>query len=59
MEVYNESKIGNYPDIINYECSKKIIKQMEKCVCKIKFEKENKEKTDIQGAGFFLQNSFS
>ena len=58
MEVYNESKIGNYPDIINYECSKKIIKQMEKCVCKIKLDKENKEKTDIQGTGFFCKIPF-
>ena len=31
-----ENTIARYPNLISYECSKKILEQMEKNVCKIK-----------------------
>ena len=33
-----ENEFTWYPDIISYECSKKIIEQMEKNICKIKID---------------------
>ena len=51
MEVQKESLLIGYPNVISYECTKKIIEQMEKCVCKIK-------NGDIQGTGFFCEIPF-
>ena len=46
-----ESILTGYPNIISYECTKKIIKQMESNICKIKIGKE-------QGTGFFCKIPF-
>ena len=46
-----ESILVGYPNIISYECSKKIIEQMEKNICKIKIGNE-------QGTGFFCKIPF-
>ena len=46
-----ESILIGYPNIIPYECSKKIIEQMEKNICKIKIGNE-------QGTGFFCKIPF-
>ncbi len=35
-EVIQESILPGLPNIISYDCSKKIIEQMEKYICKIK-----------------------
>ena len=51
MEGYKECILTGYPNIISYECIKKIIKQMERNICKIKIEKE-------QGTGFFCKIPF-
>ena len=51
MEEQKESVLNNYPKIISYECSKKIIEQMEKNICKINIGKE-------QGTGFFCKIPF-
>ena len=51
MEGKNESLLTGYPKVITYECSKKIIKQMEQNICKIKIGQE-------QGTGFFCQIPF-
>ena len=51
MEGNQESDILGYPKIITYECTKKIIKQMEKNVFKIKTK-------DGQGTGFFCKIPF-
>ena len=51
MEDIKETIISNYPDIVPYECSKKIIKQMERNICKIKIGQE-------QGTGFFCKIPF-
>ena len=51
MEIKNESSLTGYPKVITYECSKKIIKQMEKSICKIKIGEE-------QGTGFFCKIPF-
>ena len=48
MEVRNEIGLSKYPNIISYECSKKILEQMEKNICLIKSEKE-------LGTGFFCK----
>ena len=52
MEEEKESLLLGYPNAINYDCSKEIIKQMEKCICKIKLEGEK------QGTGFFCKIPF-
>ena len=46
MSENKENILSGYPNIISYECSKKIIKQMERNICKIKIGKE-------LGTGFF------
>ena len=66
-EINEESYLTGYPNIIPYECSKKIIEQMEKNICKFKIEKkketiiEQKKETKIeqvQGTGFFCKIPF-
>ena len=51
MEEENESNLLGYPSIVSYECSKKIINQMEKTICRLKIE-------DEQGTGFFCKIPF-
>ena len=51
MEENKESILRGYPNVISYECSKKIIKQMERNICKITVG-EN------QGTGFFCKIPF-
>ena len=46
-----ENTIARYPNLISHECSKKILEQMEKDVCKIKIG-------DEQGTGFFCKIPF-
>ena len=48
MSDNKESILIGYPNIISYECTKKIKQQMEKNICKIKIGKE-------QGTGFFCK----
>ena len=43
--------LPSYPRAISYEATKKIIEQMEKCICKIKIEV-------LQGTGFFCKIPF-
>ena len=51
MAENKENVLTGYPSIISYECSKKIVKQMERNICKIKIGKE-------QGTGFFCKIPF-
>ena len=51
MSENKESILRGYPNIISYECSKKIINQMERNICKIKIGEE-------QGTGFFCKIPF-
>ena len=51
MEEIKESILTGYPNVISYECTKKIIEQMEKYICKIKIGQE-------QGTGFFCKIPF-
>ena len=51
MEDENESLLTGYPNTITYNCTKKILEQMKKNICKIKI-KEN------QGTGFFCKIPF-
>ena len=51
MHDENESYLTGYPNPINYKCTKKILEQMEKNICKIKIE-------DNQGTGFFCKIPF-
>ena len=51
MEEQKESVLNDYPNIISYECSKKIIEQMERNICKINIGQ-------IQGTGFFCKIPF-
>jgi len=51
MEGKKESNIEGYPSIISYECTKKIVEQMEKNICRIKIGKN-------QGTGFFSKAPF-
>ena len=51
MEVQKESILRGYPNIISYECTKKIMEQMVKNICKIKIGEE-------QGTGFFCKIPF-
>ena len=46
-----ENKLCGYPNTITYECSKKIIEQMDRNICKINYE-------NIQGTGFFCKIPF-
>ena len=49
--ILKEKILTGYPNVISYECSKKIIEQMEKNICKIKIRNE-------QSTGFFCKISF-
>ena len=51
MEDNKETILSNYPNVISYECSKKIIEQMERNICKINIGQ-------IQGTGFFCKIPF-
>ena len=51
MEEQKESVLNGYPNIISYDCSKKIIEQMERNICKINIGEE-------QGTGFFCKIPF-
>ena len=51
MEFQKEGKLGRYPNIISYECTKKIMEQMNKNICKIKTGEE-------QRTGFFCKIPF-
>ena len=51
MEVNKESILSGFPSVVSYECSKKLIEQMEKNICKIKIGKE-------LGTGFFCKIPF-
>ena len=46
MEKNYETILTGYPTVINLDCTKEIINQMEKCICKIKIGEE-------QGTEFF------
>ena len=51
MEADDEKILTGYPNILSYECTKKILTQMEKYICKIKIGNE-------QGTGFFCKIPF-
>ena len=51
MEIIKENMITGYPNTITYECTKKIIEQMENNICKIKIG-------EVQGTGFFCTIPF-
>jgi len=51
MTENKENILTRYPNVISYECSKKIIQQMEKNICKIKIGEK-------QGTGFFCKIPF-
>ena len=51
MEDNKENMLQGYPNIISYECTKKIKEQMEKNICKINIGKS-------QGTGFFCKIPF-
>ena len=51
MEGQKESILRGYPNVISYECTKKIMEQMSKNICKIKIGEE-------QGTGFFCKIPF-
>ena len=48
MEGIKEYEISGYPKAISYECTKKILNQMERNICKIKIRER-------KGTGFFCQ----
>ena len=52
MEEIEENELVGYPKPITYECTKKIIEQMNKNICKI-------EIGDNRGTGFFIQLSYN
>ena len=52
MEKMEESVLIGVPEIFDFESAKKIIYQMEKCICKFKIKKE-------QNTGFFCKIPFS
>ena len=47
----DDNVLNGYPNIISYDCSKKIIEQMERNICKINIGEE-------QGTGFFCKIPF-
>ena len=51
MEIIKEKMITGYPNTITYECTKKIIEQMENNICKIKIG-------EVKGTGFFCTIPF-
>ena len=48
MSDEEESRLADFPKQISFQCNNKIIDQMEKCTCKIKYGNE-------QGTGFFTK----
>ena len=50
-EEIKESILKKYPNVIPFDCTKEIINQMERCICKIKVGEE-------QGTGFFCKIPF-
>ena len=48
MSEEDESRLADFPQQISFQCNNKIIDQMKKCICKIKYGKE-------QGTGFFTK----
>ena len=52
MEPINEKLLKEKPSLISYESSEEILKQMKKCICKIKME------DGVQGTGFFCEIPF-
>ena len=51
MKEIEESILTGHPNAISYECTKKIIEQMEKNICRIKIGQN-------QGTGFFCKIPF-
>ena len=51
QEEIKESLLKGYPNVIPFDCTKKIINQMEKNICKITIGEE-------QGTGFFCKIPF-
>ena len=51
MKNINKDILNDYSNVISYNCTKKIIEQMEKCICKIKINK-------INATGFFCKIPF-
>ena len=51
MEVVKEKILTGYPNVVSYECTKKITAQMEKYICKIKVGQD-------QATGFFCKIPF-
>ena len=51
MTEQKESLLNGYPNVISYECTKKIIEQMERNICKINIGMN-------QGTGFFTKIPF-
>ena len=51
MDVNNEAQLMDYPNVISHECTKKILEQMERSICKIKIGK-------TLGTGFFCKIPF-
>ena len=51
MSDNKEAILTGYPNVISYECTKKIINQMETSICKINIEQK-------QGTGFFCKIPF-
>ena len=51
MAEHKESLLNGYPNVISYECTKKIIEQMERDICKINIGMN-------QGTGFFTKIPF-
>ena len=51
MEEHKESLLNGYPNVISYECTKKIMEQMERNICKINIGEK-------QGTGFFTKIPF-
>ena len=51
METIKESLLTGFPNVITYDCTKKIMEQMEKNICKVKIGKE-------LGTGFFCKIPF-
>ena len=59
MEGQEESLLTGYPEMISYGCTKKILNQMEKYICKIKIDKIKKDKIETEyGTGFFCKIPF-
>ena len=51
MKEIKENNISSYPNVISFDCTKEIMNQMEKNICKIKIGEE-------QGTGFFCEIPF-